>query len=238
MNSNENTFLKSYSNLNLDVLGFVVFVLVALYQSWQASDIMWSFWLISLATGYVIFVTGLFRVLAHYDFIHVILMLPGFLLFLVFFSVHFGLFHIGAAGFIAQQAPLSTEIPDIGRWQSILPYLGILLPKYYPIVLYSSFSTWRLQRASRAPAIITFLFTPYLSVMKIIVLIVFSFFVGPHVSKNTLLLVTLFLFFFPFGAVITYIAMRIFKALFPNVDLSMSPKEWEMRIRSYLERIQ
>lgn len=82
----------------LAVLGFLLGIGVASWFGWSTGDLVWSLWLSSLVIGYLSIVSGI----AAGDAAP-----PGKLFQLLFFSVHFGLFHFVHSMFLNSFFPVS-----------------------------------------------------------------------------------------------------------------------------------
>ena len=93
----------------LAILSFLVTLLLAEFQQWQITDLVWSLWISSLTLGYAYLITGIISSVVNgsvnvptkkggsttitRDQVPMVLVI-GFAVFMFgFFTIHFGLFH-------------------------------------------------------------------------------------------------------------------------------------------------
>ena len=84
-----------------DLLAFLLGLAVARFSGWNTTDLVWSLWLSSLVVGYAIIVWTIYCSLESS-----LARLAAGLGTLLFFTVHFGMFHFVHSVFLAQFFPL------------------------------------------------------------------------------------------------------------------------------------
>jgi len=102
-------------------------LLLAWWFGWKARDLAWSLWLSSLFLGYLTIVVSLFRDGG----------IPSSLAKLLFFTLHFGLFHFIHSAFLSFLLPLE----GVGEGPSVRLY-STVLRDYWPMVLASGVGAW------------------------------------------------------------------------------------------------
>jgi hypothetical protein len=110
-----------------DLLAFGITLLFAFYMQWETTDLLWSMWLSSLVLGYLTFFSAfggaVYYVLAQREYLEnrnlqdILIAVIGCLIFLAFFSFHFGAFHSAHASFLSSFFPLEgldTQLKSLG----------------------------------------------------------------------------------------------------------------------------
>ncbi|MSU47488.1 MAG: hypothetical protein EXS37_00070 [Opitutus sp.] len=117
-----------------DALAFVFGLALAWFGHWQTTDLIWSLWLSSLVVGYAMIAWGAFSpAWLHYregntgGFVYGLF--DG-LAKLLFFTVHFGLFHAAQAGILNDFFPLVEKVvfPGFEVPGEALRRYGLFLP--------------------------------------------------------------------------------------------------------------
>jgi len=115
----------------LEALLFGGAIVLAYLLGWQAHDLVWSLWLSSLLVGYSIIVVQLirrarFRYQRDRKILHAV---RETLFTLIFFSLHFGLFHF------VQGLILNQFFPLVERDNFSLATMPLLLKSYWPFLI-------------------------------------------------------------------------------------------------------
>jgi hypothetical protein len=126
------TKARSTPSMLLSAILFGIGLGVAWISDWQLHDVIWGFWITSLAVGYLM----IFGILIH-QARHQIRDLGktsgqavvGALFLLVFFSFHFGFFHWGHAQFLTA----FLDWPESSEFE--IRMVPEILARYWPIVL-------------------------------------------------------------------------------------------------------
>lgn len=108
-----------------DILAFAVGLGAAYFLKWETRDLVWSLWLCSLVLGYLTLLGALaggayigFHAITHKDFKKGKRMTAAFMgiaagvLFVGFFSLHFGAFHAGHSVFLQKFFPIAGMPAD------------------------------------------------------------------------------------------------------------------------------
>lgn len=117
------------SGIWLDVLSFTVFLTLAYFLKWQSHDLLWSLWVGSLVIGYFTILSSIGA-----DFFlnskggHAGSGsggLQGALFSLIFFTIHFGMFHFAHSVFLREHFPLAEGLndPSLEAFPQIIPPL-------------------------------------------------------------------------------------------------------------------
>lgn len=115
-------------SLGLFVLGFGM----AWLNDWRLHDVIWGFWITSLAVGYLMIIGILIHQARHQQRdlgMSIGQVWGGALFLLAFFSFHFGFFHWGHAQFLTA----FLDWPPVSDFS--LALIPEILARYWPIVL-------------------------------------------------------------------------------------------------------
>ena len=163
--------------LFVDLAAFAGTVAVAIYEDWQARDLIWSLWLSSLILGYLLLLTNIVKLTFWPDRFSAYMTREAYkagpsvvkrlffgVFFAAFFSIHFLGFHAGHAFFLHMFVPRPGGVPAL---------LGL-----WPFVLASAVSLrgWFLQSSGDLNFV-----QPYVSVIKMHVMI--FVFIGVDLSR-------------------------------------------------------
>jgi hypothetical protein len=222
-------------NRNEAILDFAAFagtVVIAVFQQWQAKDLVWSLWISSLIIGYAFIVTSalsvFFRPIGPTSesktgarSLLAALALPPAVVFLgrclsvafllCFFTIHFGMFHFVHGLFLSMFFPLA----DYGAYRSadefVSSYFGWTVGEttraYWPFIAMSALSRLGdFKNALRAPGGPN-MSMPYANVVRMhIMIFVFAGLYGAGLAGYAVYPV-LVLYFFPAGS-LAKLAMR------------------------------
>lgn len=185
----------------LSIGSFVATVALAYLQHWSATDLVWSMWIASLATGYALILTTVIGTLARRRASAA----SGFgagsgiaaaMVTLLFFSAHFLLFH-SVQGMILNGFYPLVKRPQDGV-QALLPLAAAALQRYWPLVLTSAVTmlasfhdAWRTEPSQ-------FMARPYASVARNHVMIFVVAGMDAMGAGALVLYALLVLYFFPF----------------------------------------
>jgi hypothetical protein len=180
-----------------ETLAFMLTVFFALVLRWEAKDLIWGLWISSLCVGYAFIVkTIIAGILSRDKDMPVAGAIIGALVLLVFFTIHFGMFHFVHSVFLNLFFPL---FPMAGRDLPNVPlFILTTLKFYWPVVLANLIVKWPdFQAASFDLKDRQALMKPYSSVVKIHILIfVFAGMSALHLNRFAMYPILLF-FFFP-----------------------------------------
>jgi hypothetical protein len=183
-----------------DLLALVYSLALAWFLKWEVKDLVWGLWLSSLTVGYATIVLTIFGPMVRSGRedtkpLSAVAMVVGGVFMLLFFTVHFGMFHFVHSAF------LNLFFPVLGAGHKELPGATIyweVLKSYWPFVLGAAVS----ERMNLATAVKkTNPMVPYKNVIRMHLLI--FFFAGAAAAKlNSFLIyaVVLCVYFFPFKA--------------------------------------
>lgn len=194
-----------------DLAVFAGTAVVAIYSQWQTRDLIWSLWFSSLTVGYALIVTSMFKVtfwpgrfsapMKPHVFrpgTSIVRRIFWSVLILGFFSFHFGAFHLGHAFFLHHFVPLVEAVPEVSRDDRFVVVLRTLV-SFWPFALASALSL----RASflQGSGAIN-LGQPYMDVLRMHAMI-FVFIAADmlHIRAQWILMVILFVYFFPVKSV-------------------------------------
>ena len=199
----------------LALVSFLITLLLASSQNWKVTDLVWSLWISSLVLGYSYLITGIvsstlrdalasqgpvgkiLQAVSVPSSARWILAFLGGLFLLVFFSVHFLMFHFVHSVFLNLFFPIYRSASG---FPNILVVIGICLTRYWPVILFSAVTSLPgFLRVTQATDI-NFVSMPYRNVVKlhisIFVLAGFSLLIVNGIALYYLLI----LYYFPFGA--------------------------------------
>jgi len=185
---------EGWRDVWLDLLGFAGGLACAWWLRWETRDLVWSLWLASLTVGYAMICWSIFAPL-------VSLMregctgpavagLIGGLFMLVFFTVHFGLFHFVHSAFLNGFFPVHAgvrEFPSLGLYAEVVRRYWW----FVPMALLAEREAFRLPAQVPEPAAVAGrtgkrrgldnVAQPYKNVVKLHLLI--FFFAGAHFAR-------------------------------------------------------
>lgn len=234
-NTNQNTLSRYAENfrswvdheiplrlqLLISLMSFVFIFLIALVNRWEVSDMVWSLWITSLTLGYGYLLAGItsnaisggFSIrdsifskilgLAIPEVINIVLLILGALFQILFFSLHFGLFHFVHSIFLNDFFPIidrSFEQPI-----DFLRFITISISSYWPVILFTLFTTLRRFQRIFLLAEKDFMKRPYINVIKIHISIFLFAGISAIGFPDWILLLIFVIYFFPFSATIEYI---------------------------------
>jgi len=238
----------SRRELVYDLLLFAFTVVLAAWQRWSATDLIWGLWISSLVVGYSFIVTALASAVVRArrevkaekprplpgmpgPIASIVTAAVGNLFLLGFFSVHFLGFHTVHAMFLNEFFPLDRARLDsfMGPARVLPAAIGLTLARYWPFVLAGALSRLSEYRSAfgRNPSPLL-LFRPYLNVVRMHVLIFVFAFLHMLGLESLALYPVLVFYFFPLG--------QIFPAVFRGIEWE-SPKAAVKRTASRARRL-
>ena len=140
----------------LDALAFAAGLVMAWFFKWQTRALVWSLWLSSLVVGYATIVWTLTRPWRIADGAAVgesSRGVAGVLLMLVFFTVHFGGFHLGHSVFLNLFFPVDDALAQDGGLPGLPAYAQVL--KQYWVFVPLAFIAERMTFSDRAATLST-----------------------------------------------------------------------------------
>lgn len=182
----------SPADLTIDVAGFLLGIGMAWAFGWQTADLVWGLWLSSLVLGYASLLAGI-AVAKDSGRPSWPAVVAGKLFLVVFFTLHFGLFHFVHSVFLHGLHPVpGVDASGFGRvlGPGVDGYVAVF-QRYWPWLLAAAIAeraAWWPSRprstsataadavgddAAAAAATGTLLFRPYLNVIRMHVLIFF-----------------------------------------------------------------
>jgi hypothetical protein len=207
----------------LALVSFLITLLLASAQNWKVTDLVWSLWITSLVLGYSYLITGILsstlrgavasqgpagkflQALPVQGSARWVLAVLGGLFMLVFFSVHFLMFHFVHSVFLNLFFPIYSATEG---FPNIPVVVGICLTRYWPIILLSALTSLPAFLRVTQATDTNFVSMPYRNVVKMHVSIfVFAGLSLLHVNGVGLYYL-LILYFFPFGALKTFLFNR------------------------------
>jgi hypothetical protein len=215
------TEIPLWLQLIISLFSFVVIFILARVENWTAGNMVWSLWITSLTTGYCYLLAGivsntfgsailsedsLVNRLFHgsiHSGIKYSLLIIGILFQLVFFTVHFGLFHFVHSIFLSQFFPIMDR--SFERFPDFLFFVSTSLKTYWPVILFTLFASIRKFQRILSQNEVDFTKRAYINVIKIHLSI--FLFAGLSVTGiNEWILPLIFiLYFFPFSAVFDFL---------------------------------
>lgn len=193
-----NNIKRKQSMMNTWFVSFLFFLYtlgLAYWQSWTATDIVWSMWFASLVSGYAVILCNIFGRAA--DSAREAAGAAGGLgsrLFLLgFFSVHFIGFHFGHSQVMWGFFPLGESEPDFPD------LIAQCAERYWAFTLVALVNVWPLMRSNwQTDAKLRFE-EPYKAVVRNHVMIFIVAFASKVVTQQQLLYLLLVFYFFPFA---------------------------------------
>ena len=210
--------------LIISLLSFFVIFLLARVENWTAGNMVWSLWITSLTIGYGYLVTGLISeaITKKINLDHGMgdrlfpgpdnsgiknsLFIIGISVQLIFFTVHFGVFHFIYGIFLNEFFPILGR--SFERISDFLFFITNSLRNYWPVVLFSLFASLRKFQRISTQKEANYQKKAYTNVIKIhLSIFLFAGFSFSGLEKWVLPLI-LFLYFFPFSALIEFIKRK------------------------------
>lgn len=207
--------------LVISLISFAFIFLIAFINQWEAADMVWSLWITSFTIGYCYLLAGItsnsilkgfnFQDSIFSKFMQPTISLPINILFLVigsffqifFFSLHFGLFHFVHSIFLNDFFPIidrSFENP-----LDFLSFVAISVKLYWPVILFTFFSTLRKFQRIFLQEEKDYIKQPYINVIKIHLSIFLFAGINAIGLQGWILLLVFVIYFFPFSATFEYI---------------------------------
>ncbi|MAT45229.1 MAG: hypothetical protein CL609_23115 [Anaerolineaceae bacterium] len=205
----------------LAIISFLVTLLLAEFQQWQITDLVWSLWISSLTLGYAYLITGITASIMHgsvnmptkgggstiisRDQVPMVLVIGSAIFMMVFFTIHFGLFHFVHSVFLNLFFPLTGDGFAFPNFFSVIRFS---LTNYWSIILLSAVTQLpNFMQLIRQPGK-DFMTMPYKNVVKMhLSIFVFAGLSMANISGITLYYL-LIVYFFPFGAIKAYFAEK------------------------------
>ena len=128
------------TNIILDLCAFFITVACVIMLDWTASDIIWGFWACSFCFGYAYFFTAITTMLLKTSGVQRIVMAFVSIFLLVFFTIHFGIFHYVHSIFLSNFFPLAEK--RSAGLPSPLSILAVVMKSYWPLVLTTLLARW------------------------------------------------------------------------------------------------
>lgn len=207
--------------LLISLISFVFIFLIALVNRWEVADMVWSLWITSLTLGYGYLLAGvtsnaisnginrqdslLTRVFPSSisSSLSIAVLFFGAIFQIIFFSIHFGLFHFVHSIFLNEFFPIidrSFEKPT-----DFLSFIVISTRLYWPVILFTFFATLRRFQRIFLLAEKDFMKRPYINVIKIHISIFLFAGISAIGFQDWILLLIFVVYFFPLSATIEYL---------------------------------
>jgi len=215
------TVIPLWLQLVISLLSFFIIFILARIENWTAGNMVWSLWITSLITGYCYLFAGivsntlgseilsedslinrLFQGSVHSGIKYGLLIL-GILFQLVFFSVHFGLFHFVHSIFLSQFFPILDR--SFERFSDFLFFVSTSLKAYWPVILFTLFASIRKFQRILSQNEPNYAKRAYVNVIKIHISI--FLFAGLSITgiNEWILSLIFIIYFFPFSAVFEFL---------------------------------
>lgn len=136
------------SDFSLDLTGFLLGIGLAWALGWQTTDLVWGLWLSSLVIGYATIVLGIARARTAASS-RSPAAIGSKLFLLVFFTVHFGMFHFVHSLFLNMFFPVLPE-PAMQFVPGLAGY-GHVFATYWPWLAVAAIAERRTLLAAMAP---------------------------------------------------------------------------------------
>ncbi len=208
----------------IGLICFLITLIMASVQQWVVTDLVWSLWITSLTLGYTyllsnIVVNGIQQGLEQSENVLIdrllfsqnthlrwVIAIIGALFILIFFSLHFGMFHFIHAIFLNSFFPLLSATPD--GIPNVFALIQTSLLRYWPVILLSLFAQIRNFQKLTQNAGQQLMFSPYKNVIKMHFSIILFGALSMFGLNDFFMPYLLILYFFPFIAVFDYISKR------------------------------
>lgn len=168
----------------IKLASFVVTLLIAMWQDWQAHDLAWSMWAASLIGGYLYIVIGLSAASR-------VSGLKVFVFSLAFFSVHFIGFHFGHSQFMQSMFPVAEQN------LSFVALIQHCLASYWAFILVAVINLWFRFKDQVGEGVFSPI-EPYKAIMRNHIMIFVVAFSAELLPAQYLVYPLLVLYFFPF----------------------------------------
>ncbi len=207
--------------LLISLVSFVFIFLIALVNRWGVADMVWSLWITSLTLGYGYLLAGITSNAISNDLnvqdsllarifpssissaLSIAALFFGAIFQILFFSLHFGLFHFVHSIFLNDFFPIiyrSFEQP-----LDFIRFITISISLYWPVILFTLFATLRRFQRIFILAEKDFMKRPYINVIKIHISIFLFAGISAIGFQDWILLLIFVIYFFPFSATLEYI---------------------------------
>jgi len=215
------TEIPLWLQLVISLFSFIVIFILAMVENWTAGNMIWSLWITSLTTGYCYLLAGIVSnafgngILSDDGLINRLfqgsihsgikfgLLIIGILLQLVFFTVHFGLFHFVYSIFLSEFFPIMDR--SFEKFSDFLFFITTSLKAYWPVILFTLFASIRKFQRILSQNEINFTKKAYINVIKIhLSIFLFAGLSATGINEWMFLLIFV-IYFFPFSAVFEFL---------------------------------
>jgi len=215
------TEIPLWLQLIISLFSFIVIFVLARVENWTAGNMVWSLWITSLITGFCYLFAGLVSnsigsgILSEDSLVNRLfqdsihsgikygLLIIGILFQLVFFTVHFGLFHFVYSIFLSQFFPIMDR--SFERFPDFLFFVNTSLKAYWPVILFTLFASIRKFQRILSQNEVDFTKRAYVNVVKIHISIFLFAGVSATGIKEWMFLLIFVIYFFPFSAVFEFL---------------------------------
>ena len=225
LNLKENKWIDTeipiWLQLIISLFSFIVIFILARVENWTAGNMVWSLWITSLITGYCYLFAGIVSnafgngILSEDSLVNRLfqgsiqtglkygLLIIGILFQLVFFTVHFGLFHFVYSIFLSEFFPIMGR--SFERFLDFPFFISASFKAYWPVILFTLFASIRKFQRILSQNEVDFTKRAYVNVIKIH-LSIFLFAGLSATGVNEWILPLIFvIYFFPFSAVFEFL---------------------------------
>lgn len=215
------TEIPLWLQLIISLFSFVVIFILARVENWTAGNMVWSLWITSLITGYCYLLAGIVSntfgsaILSEDSLVNRLfqgsihsgikngLLIIGILFQLIFFTVHFGLFHFVYSIFLSEFFPIMDR--SFERFPDFLFFVSTSLKAYWPVILFTLFASIRKFQRILTQNEVDFTKRAYVNVIKIhLSIFLFAGLSATGINEWMFLLI-FFIYFFPFSAVFEFL---------------------------------
>ncbi len=218
------TEIPLWLQLVIGLFSFLVIFILARVENWTAANMVWSLWITSLTIGYCYLFAGIIsnalrsQMIDESSLINRLFQdsIPSWIKFgfifigmlfqLIFFTLHFGLFHFVFSIFLNDLFPILDR--SFERFTDFLFFIGLSLKAYWPVILFTALASLRKIQRILLQSEVNFAKSAYTNLIKIFVSI-FLFSGLKAVGSQAWVLALIFVFyFFPFSAVFEFLKKR------------------------------
>jgi len=206
------------------LISFFIILILATLQEWRINELVWSLWISSLSLGYTFLISSIVAKAIHQGISLTddefpenktktiqplfgwIIAIVGGIFTIVFFTVHFGMFHFVHGIFLNLFFPL-LEVSQ-GDIPNFLVLIKTCLTSFWPVILFSMLMQIKnFQQIILSPGK-DLIALPYKNVVKMHISILLFAFLSMAKINDIFLPYLLILYFFPFQAVLNYLKAR------------------------------
>lgn len=213
------TEIPIWLQLAIGLFSFLVIFFLARVEKWTAADMVWSLWITSLTIGFSYLFAGVIsKALSGADESSLMnrlfqdsipsgikfgALFIGMIFQLVFFTLHFGVFHFVYSIFLNDFFPIMDQ--SFERFTDFFFFTGFSLKAYWPVILFTALASLRKFQRIFNQSEANFAKSAYINVIKIHVSIFLFAGLSTTEMQAWMLAVVFVVYFFPFGAMFEFL---------------------------------